>query len=89
VRAIGVSNFREHELRELIASAREPPHVVQSWLDPLHQASRQETDARISESKANWIRLNLAAPRAETPAPRPAAPRSEAPTAGEAERPAM
>jgi len=38
VRAIGVSNFGTPELKELIESvARIRPHVVQSWMDPLHQ----------------------------------------------------
>lgn len=37
VRAIGVSNFSPQELRELAAFAKEGPHVVQSWADPLHQ----------------------------------------------------
>jgi diketogulonate reductase-like aldo/keto reductase len=37
VRAIGVSNFGLDELQELYTMARVKPHVVQNWLDPLHQ----------------------------------------------------
>ena len=37
VRAIGVSNFGADELKELIGLARVKPHIVQSWMDPLHQ----------------------------------------------------
>ena len=39
VQAIGVSNFRPEQLRELVegAATRVKPHVVQSWMDPLHQ----------------------------------------------------
>lgn len=37
VRAIGVSNFGTQELGELLSIARVRPHVVQSWMDPLHQ----------------------------------------------------
>ncbi|KAF0694369.1 Aste57867_14738 [Aphanomyces stellatus] len=38
IRAIGVSNFDLHELDALWAHARIPPHVVQMWIDPFHQA---------------------------------------------------
>uniref|UniRef100_A0A7S4B0V3 ShKT domain-containing protein n=2 Tax=Chrysotila carterae TaxID=13221 RepID=A0A7S4B0V3_CHRCT len=37
VRAIGVCNFSPAELNELIGFARIKPHLVQSWMDPLHQ----------------------------------------------------
>jgi len=37
VRSIGVSNFGTAELTELLQMARVRPHVVQSWMDPLHQ----------------------------------------------------
>lgn len=37
-RAIGVSNFDERELAQLLAVARVRPHIVQSWMDPLQQA---------------------------------------------------
>ena len=37
VRAIGVSNFSPHELKQLLTWARTSPHVVQNWMDPLHQ----------------------------------------------------
>lgn len=37
VRAIGVSNFAPSELSELLSWARVRPHLVQSWMDPLHQ----------------------------------------------------
>eukprot|EP00966_Prymnesium_polylepis_P110479 2556090-Prymnesium_polylepis.1 len=39
VRAIGVSNFSPQELEELIAHSKVKPHLVQSWMDPLHQVS--------------------------------------------------
>lgn len=35
VRSIGVSNFVD--LSELLAFAKEGPHVVQNWMDPFHQ----------------------------------------------------
>ncbi|KAL3933884.1 MAG: hypothetical protein SGPRY_000088 [Prymnesium sp.] len=44
VRAIGVSNFSPQELAELIDFSHVKPHLVQSWMDPLHQA-RGETTA--------------------------------------------
>jgi diketogulonate reductase-like aldo/keto reductase len=34
----GVCNFSPEELRELLEFARVPPHLVQSWMDPLQQA---------------------------------------------------
>ncbi|EOD35746.1 hypothetical protein EMIHUDRAFT_362921 [Emiliania huxleyi CCMP1516] len=37
VRALGVSNFSPDELQQLLGFARTPPHIVQSWMDPLHQ----------------------------------------------------
>lgn len=37
LRAIGVSNFWPSDLEELGNFAREGPHVVQNWADPLHQ----------------------------------------------------
>eukprot|EP00310_Coccolithus_braarudii_P010358 CAMPEP_0183360824 /NCGR_PEP_ID=MMETSP0164_2-20130417/56098_1 /TAXON_ID=221442 /ORGANISM="Coccolithus pelagicus ssp braarudi, Strain PLY182g" /LENGTH=284 /DNA_ID=CAMNT_0025535261 /DNA_START=4 /DNA_END=855 /DNA_ORIENTATION=- len=37
VRAIGVCNFSPEELRQLLEFARIRPHLVQSWMDPLHQ----------------------------------------------------
>lgn len=37
VRAIGVSNFPEQLLRELLGIARVVPAVVQNWMDPFHQ----------------------------------------------------
>ncbi|KAL1530681.1 hypothetical protein AB1Y20_001581 [Prymnesium parvum] len=37
VRAIGVSNFSPQELEELLAVSTVKPHLVQSWMDPLHQ----------------------------------------------------
>lgn len=37
VRAIGVSNFSDHLLRELLAMARVVPAIVQNWMDPFHQ----------------------------------------------------
>ena len=37
VRAIGVSNFAPQELEELLAHSVVKPHLVQSWMDPLHQ----------------------------------------------------
>ncbi len=36
IRALGVSNFAPAELHELLDFARVPPHIVQSWMDPLH-----------------------------------------------------
>jgi len=38
VRAIGVSNFRIDQLQQLLRTVRVKPHVLQLWLDPLHQA---------------------------------------------------
>ena len=46
VRAIGVSNFSPDELRELAAFAKEGPHVVQSWADPLHQGRQVRAAAK-------------------------------------------
>ena len=37
MRAIGVCNFSPQELRELLHFAHVRPHIVQSWMDPLHQ----------------------------------------------------
>ena len=37
IRALGVSNFPPSQLRELLEWARVGPHLVQSWMDPLHQ----------------------------------------------------
>ena len=37
VRAIGVSNFAPFELQQLLDIASVKPHIVQSWMDPLHQ----------------------------------------------------
>lgn len=37
VRAIGVSNFSEGLLRELLEMADVVPAVVQNWMDPFHQ----------------------------------------------------
>ena len=37
IRALGVSNFAPSQLRELLEWARVGPHLVQSWMDPLHQ----------------------------------------------------
>jgi diketogulonate reductase-like aldo/keto reductase len=37
-RSIGVSNFDERELAQLLGMARVRPHLVQSWMDPLQQA---------------------------------------------------
>lgn len=37
LRAIGVSNFAPSQLEELLKFARVKPHLVQSWMDPLHQ----------------------------------------------------
>ena len=37
LRALGVSNFSPTELRDLLAHARIKPHIVQDWMDPLHQ----------------------------------------------------
>lgn len=37
VRAIGVSNFQEGLLRELLGMATVVPAVVQNWMDPFHQ----------------------------------------------------
>lgn len=37
VRAIGVSNFSEGLLRELLQIATTVPAVVQNWMDPFHQ----------------------------------------------------
>jgi diketogulonate reductase-like aldo/keto reductase len=42
-KAIGVSNFNIDQLEQLWEFAQEPPHVVQMWLDPYHQA-RDEVD---------------------------------------------
>ena len=36
VRAIGVSNFGPAELQQLLDVAKVKPHLVQSWMDPLH-----------------------------------------------------
>lgn len=36
VRAIGVSNFGPAELQQLLDVATVKPHLVQSWMDPLH-----------------------------------------------------
>jgi len=36
VRAIGVCNFSPGELKQLLKVARVRPHLVQSWMDPLH-----------------------------------------------------
>ena len=36
LRAIGVSNFAPADLSELLGVARVRPHLVQSWMDPLH-----------------------------------------------------
>ena len=36
VRAIGVSNFAPAELQQLLDMATVRPHIVQSWMDPLH-----------------------------------------------------
>ncbi|OQR94181.1 hypothetical protein ACHHYP_01673 [Achlya hypogyna] len=38
IRALGVSNFSYEQLQELWAMAQTPPHVVQMWMDPFHQA---------------------------------------------------
>lgn len=37
LRAIGVSNFAPSQLDELLQFAHVKPHIVQSWMDPLHQ----------------------------------------------------
>lgn len=37
VRAIGVSNFTEGLLRELLLMATVMPAAVQNWMDPFHQ----------------------------------------------------
>ena len=37
VRSIGVSNFRAAELAQLLQFAHVLPHIVQTWMDPLHQ----------------------------------------------------
>lgn len=37
VRAIGVSNFSESLLRELLGMATVAPAAVQNWMDPFHQ----------------------------------------------------
>lgn len=37
VRAIGVCNFGAQELAQLLEFARVKPHIVQTWMDPLHQ----------------------------------------------------
>ena len=36
VRAIGVSNFDERLMEELVEFGSVPPHLVQNWMDPLH-----------------------------------------------------
>ncbi|OQS00029.1 hypothetical protein THRCLA_21770 [Thraustotheca clavata] len=38
IRALGVSNFNLNQLQELWSVASIPPHVVQIWIDPFHQA---------------------------------------------------
>ncbi|EQC29043.1 hypothetical protein SDRG_13199 [Saprolegnia diclina VS20] len=38
IRALGASNFDATQLHELWVMATTPPHVVQMWVDPFHQA---------------------------------------------------
>ncbi|KDO33546.1 hypothetical protein SPRG_19180 [Saprolegnia parasitica CBS 223.65] len=39
IRALGASNFDATQLQDLWAMATTPPHVVQMWVDPFHQAN--------------------------------------------------
>ena len=36
MKAVGASNFRDAEFRELLKFATVKPHVFQTWMDPFH-----------------------------------------------------
>ena len=56
VRAIGVSNFGPAELQQLLDVAKVKPHLVQSWMDPLHAERPLPAARRTVPGVSAWAR---------------------------------